>query len=260
MVERGRHGAILTPAGERVVAKARAIFASVEDLKSRVGSSGDGLTGRLRLGVLPTIGPYLLPNVTSRLHSLYPDFRILVREEQTLDLDRHLREGRLDTLISAQQDHQNVEAIPLFEEGLWICVAPDHPLANVVPSISLKQLSGMLILSLGYGYNLYSTILDLARLSGAYVSQEYEGTSLDAIRQMAAMGAGVAILPSLYAIVGAHRDPSLIVRRIEHKIARRQISLLWRDTSPMKHQMHPLAETLIDISKALLSKERSVLV
>jgi len=87
----------------------------------------------------------------------------------------------------------------------------------------------------------------------AYVSSEYEGTSLDAIRQMAAMGAGIAILPSLYALVEASRDTALVVRRISHKKAERQISLIWRDTSPLKQSFEQIAKVLEQSAKALIS-------
>ncbi len=253
LVERGRHGAILTPSGNEVVRKARDILSRVEALKTSADKfSKKGLSGRLRLGVIPSIGPYLLPRVTRRLHEMYPDFRISVLEEKAIELDGKLKDGRLDTIISVAEDHPNVESIRLLIEDLWICVAPDHELAGSEHPVTLADLKGHSLLSLGHGHNLNAAIRSVARLSGAYVNQEYEGTSLDAIRQMAAMGAGAAVLPSLYALVEARRDDALVVRQISHPMARREIALLWRDTSAIGEKMEDLAEVLKDAAEALV--------
>ena len=252
LVERGRHGAIMTPEGQEVVLKARMILAAVEELKSAVRKGNSPLSGHLRLGVIPSIGPYLLPAATRRLHALFPDLRISVREERTIDLDLQLRQGRLDALISTVEDHANVLSHQLFTEKLWICVASDHELAAGKGPVSLSDLEGKALLSLGYGHNMTLAIRELARLSGAFINSEYEGTSLDAIRQMAAMGAGAAVLPSLYALVEARRDPSLVVREIDHASARRHIGLVWRDTSPLGEKMVRLATILNEVAQKLI--------
>jgi len=256
LIERGRHGAKLTPIGEETVRRARLILASVEELKAHATAGVGGFSGRLRLGVIPTVGPYLLPSVTSKLHGMYPDFRLSVQEERTIDLDQRLREGQLDTLISTAEDHGNTQSIPLFTEDLWVCVPPDHSFAQGTGPIKPEALKGLSLLSLGQGHNLNMTIRDVARVSGAFVNHEYEGTSLDAIRQMAAMGAGVAVLPSLYALVEARRDQALTVRKIDHETARREISLVWRDTSPMGEQMGELAEILREVAAELILSYR----
>lgn len=252
LVERGRNGAILTTAGEDTVRRARAILRLVEELKATTQSGGGILSSRIRLGVIPSVGPYLLPEVTKVLHRQYPDLRMSVIEERTIEIDRLLRDGRLDTIISTAEDHPDSISIPLFRENLWICVPPDSPLAGTVGEVSLSELKGMPLLSLEHGHHLNLAIHDLARQSGAFISREYEGTSLDAIRQMAAMGAGVAILPSLYALVEASRDTSLVVRRIKHKNTTRQISLIWRQTSPLKESLTQLAEVFKSSAHKLL--------
>lgn len=254
LVERGRHGAILTPVGEEIVRRSRAILRSVEELKSATNTGNMILTNRIRLGVIPSVGPYLLPIATQTLHKQYPDLRMSVFEARTLDIDKMLRDGRLDTIISTAEDHPDSIATPLFRENLWICVPPDSPLAQKKTDVKISELKDKPLLSLGHGHHLNLAIHDLARLSGAYVSSEYEGTSLDAIRQMATMGAGIAILPSLYALVEASRDTALVVRRIAHKKAERQISLIWRDTSPLKESFLQMAEVLKQSAEELLTK------
>ncbi|MEM1151082.1 MAG: LysR substrate-binding domain-containing protein, partial [Pseudomonadota bacterium] len=154
LIERGRTGAILTPRGEEFVRRARIILRQVEDLKAAVQHAPGTLSGRIRLGVLPSIGPYLLPSVVLQLHSQYPDFRLGVRDENTVDLERGLSDGRLDTLISTPLDHPGSTFQKLFGEEMWICVPPDHALANSTAPVGIGDLAGETLLSLGSGHRL----------------------------------------------------------------------------------------------------------
>lgn len=253
LFERGRHGAILTPLGDDIVHHARLILTHVENLKTVAQTAKGALAGRLKLGVLPSIGPYLLPSATKRLHAQFPDLRLSVREEKTIELDDHLERGLFDTIISTAADHRAGKAILLFEEDLWICVAPDDPLAASPEPVKLDQLQGRPWLTLGPGHRFSQLISELAREAGAYVSSEYEGTSLDATRQMALMGAGIAVLPSLYVRIEAQRDPDATVRRIDHARAKRRISLIWREQSPLSDTFETLADILKETAGKLLS-------
>lgn len=253
LFERGRHGALLTPQGEQLLSRSRQILRDVEDLRAMARHRPGDLSGRLRVGILPSLGPYLLPLATRQLHSKYPDLRLSVREERTTDLDAHLHGGQFDTIISTAEDHANAISVPLFEERLWICAASDDPLAKTSEGIALSDLKGRPLLSLGQGHRLNLTIQSLATMAGAFVSTEYEGTSLDAIRQMAEMGAGIAILPSLYALTEARRDPDLIIRPINDKSAIRRVALLWRDTSPLGDTLKILADELAGVASKILT-------
>lgn len=254
LVERAHSGAFLTPVGMDIVRRARSILTQVEDLKVAARLEGATLAGHYRLGTTPTIGPYLLPDAARRLHSLHPDLKMSVREERATDLQTKLTDGRLDMVISTPEDHPGTDHAALFEEPLWICVAEDDPLAQTSGEVSLADLRGRAVLSLGFGYRLSIIVQQLADKAGAYVSTEYEGTSLDAIRQMAAMGVGVAILPSLYARREAIRDPSLIMRRIRHALAVRHVSLIWRPESPLSAQMTEFGGALRDVAQDLLKE------
>ena len=255
LIERSRRGAMLTGAGEELVRRARRILREVEDLKAVARFGRRELSGRLRLGVLPTICPYLLPLATRDLHTRFPDLRLSVREERTVDLDEHLQKGEFDTIISSPIDHENVHHEPLFSERLYVCAPAEDPLARGEGPVRLKDLKGRALLTLGQGHRLNAIIRELAAASGAEVSSEYEGTSLDAIRLMAEMGAGVAILPSLYALSEARLDRGLNARLIDHPLARREISLIWRDTSPLEASLKELAAPLRSAAAKLLRYE-----
>ena len=253
LVERGRGGAPLTPLGEELVVRARRVLREVEALRTVARESGDTLAGRVRLGTLPSVGPYLLPLAVRRLHERYPHLRIEVREERTTDLERHLADARLDLIISTPEDHPESERLHLFSEEMFIGVAPDDPLAERTGGLALSELKGRSLLTLGYGHKLAVLVSRLAEEAGAKVSAGYRGTSLDAIRQMAAMGGDVAVMPSLYARSEAMHDPGVVVRRIDYANAQRDVALLWRHTSPLGNKFEAMGEVLREAAADLLT-------
>lgn len=252
LFERGRHGALLTPVGKDITARARIILRQVDELKVLAREASGTLAGRLRLGVLPTIGPYLLPSATRILHNAYPELRLFVREERTIDLQEHLSDGRFDVVVSTAEDHPDTKSIPIVNENIYICVAPDDPLAQSREPVKLKALKGREFLTLGHGHKFTTVAQTLAAQAGARTSSDYEGTSLDAIRQMASMGGSVAILPSLYAISEAKKDKELIVRQVDHKQAQRQISLIWRRSSPLARKFETIGSVFQDVAKTIM--------
>ena len=254
LIERGRNGALMTPHGEDFVRRARLILRDVEDLKSAMKSREGALAGRIRLGVLPSVGPYLLPPVVKDLHRTYPDLRLVVEEHWTELLNAHLVDGTLDCVISTPEDHPDMDSELLFEEQLWICAAPDDPLVGQGP-VTLEDLDGREILSVGQSHRLSRALRDLADTTSSNMSSVFTGTSLDAIRHMAATGAGVAILPAIYALTEARRDADLVLRPLNHPEAQRRVSLIWRPTSPMAESFATMASILREDADAILEND-----
>ena len=250
----GRAGAKITPVGEETVRRARRILREIQDL--RAAAQGGGIfQGRLRLGVLPSIGPYLLPGVVKRLHAEHPSFRLIVREESTRDLDEGLRSGRLDMIISTPEDHPGARQVHLFTESLWVALALDHPHAQRRESIVLADLSGHIFLTLGAGHRLSHIVAGLAANAGGRVSDEYEGTSLDAIRLMAATGAGTAILPSIYAATEAKRGSDVSLHALNDPMATREIALIQPQLPDPRIGSEILAAILQSEAKKILLSE-----
>ncbi|MEM8732272.1 MAG: hydrogen peroxide-inducible genes activator [Pseudomonadota bacterium] len=242
LFQRGRSGAKITPAGEDIVRRARQILHELQDL--RMAARGGGIFhGRLRLGVLPSIGPYLLPGVVRRLHRDHPSFRLIVREESTRDLDEGLRSGRLDMIISTPEDHPGARSAYLFTETLWAVMARDHPVAQGRTRLELGDLADQTLLTLGSKHRLSHIVAGLAARAGGRVSDEYEGTSLEAIRLMAATGAGIAIVPSIYAATEARRGPEVRLFALDDPSAQRDISLV----QPQLPEPRAGSEVLADI-------------
>ena len=248
---RGRNGATLTATGTDVVQRARRILNDVEDLRAAIHGNGI-FEGRLRFGVLPTIGPYLLPNIVRHLHRSHPEFRLVVREESTSDLEQGLNSGRLDMVISTIEDHPGTHADPLFEEDLWAAVARDDPLAEQSGPLPIDHLANRTLLTLGLRHRLARIVAVLAAQCGGLMSDDYEGTSLDAIRLMAAAGAGVAILPRLYVATEAVRRSDIVLRRIDHPLARRQLALIQPSGPSPRPGSDMLARALTQEADALM--------
>lgn len=249
LFKRGRGGTQATAKGLECVHRARRILAEVENLRS-VMTSTLPFGGRLRLGVLPSIGPYLLPQVMHSLHRDQPDLRVIVREENTLGLDEGIRNGRFDAIISTPEDHPNTRQHPLFTETLWVAVTPDHPIA-ALDRVGGADLTGQRLLTLDTGHRLARIVYGLAGLSGGIVSDDYEGTSLDSIMLMAATGAGVAVLPDLFARRQAIHRKEVVVRPLVMPDANRGISLLFSADQPADESRDHLIGAIRDAARLL---------
>lgn len=243
LFSRGRGGVTTTAKGLDFVGRARHILSEVDALNAAMTSSLP-FGGRLRLGVLPSIGPYLLPQAVQSLHEGQPDLRVLVREENTLSLDEGIRNGRFDAIISTPEDHPNTHQYLLFRETLWAAVSNDHKLVQK-KQLTAEDLSGQRLLTLDNGHRLARIVYAIASISGGIVSNDYEGTSLDSIMLMAATGTGIAILPELFALRQAIFRKEVTVLPLQIPDADRAISLLF----PSSQRHHNSQESLASILK-----------
>lgn len=252
LFERGKQGAKLTPTGEEVVARARLILAHLKELAESVVARGQSLGGLIRLGALPTIGPYLLPSVVPELHAAHPDLRLYVREANNVELEARLRDGVFDTILSTPPDDaEGFRVEPLFEEGLLLGLARDHRLAGR-QTLTVANLAGEKVLTLESGHYLSGRARGLAEAANAKVQIDYEGTSLDGLRQMVGLGMGISLFPALYVRAEMVSDPGVAVRKIDIKDASRWIALVWRRSSPRSDDFLELARRLRDHGRRLL--------
>jgi LysR family hydrogen peroxide-inducible transcriptional activator len=241
LVERGAGTVAMTPVGREVAARATAILDAVQSLRDVTGT--DGLKGTLRLGVKPTLGPYLLPHVVKRLHEEHASLGLLVREGAPAALERELREGIHDVLlVQLPATSSEVATVRLFREPLFLAVAADHPLAGR-ETFDLSDLKGLPVLSLGAGYHLHEQVVSICEAHGARLLRDYEGTSLDALRQMVAMGMGVTFLPALYVASEVRDEGDVDVLRPKRAITR-SIGLAWRKSAGEPPAFAALAEQI----------------
>ena len=247
LVERGASGVRFTPAGDEAVRRARNILREMNNMRDAVRTSNSALGGRLNLGVLPSIGAYFLPTATRALQTEYPDLRLYVQEGDTHALQTHLMDGHFDCVLSTATDHPDTCSTPILTETLWICTAQDHPLMQGTSPVSIDALRGETLVCLDSSFHLTTISERLADIAGAYISEEYRGGSLDAVRQVAMMGNGIAVLPSLYALGEATRDSNVTVRKIDHPEAIHPIVFSWRRSSPLESGLQELAGKLATI-------------
>lgn len=227
VVERGGKS-ILTPLGREAVAGARRVLAEVEAFEALADRRSDTLSGTIRLGVSPTLGPYLLPQIVAQLHSESPTLRLHVREGMPNALVEGLADGTHDViLVQLPVEDGRFHVERLFREPLYVAMAADDPL-GIFDEIAPGDLAGRGLLTLQPQYRMSDQVGLLAEQAGARVLRDYEGTSLDAIRQMAGMGMGVALLPRLYVRQEVRDGDDVIVRPFAGGRQYREIGLVWR--------------------------------
>jgi LysR family hydrogen peroxide-inducible transcriptional activator len=248
LVERGGGAAILTPLGRDIVERGRRILADVQALEDSAQDDAAGLNGTVRLGVSPTLGPYLMPHVVARLHRDHPALKLHVREGFPDDLISDLASGKHDTvLIQLPVAGNDFIVERLFREALLLVMAADDPLAGR-EAIDTADLVGRGLLTLSARYKMADQILALGQAVGAHILRDYEGTSLDAVRQMAGMGMGLALLPALYIRAEVRNEHDVVVRPIRGRDLYRELGLVWRRGAGRAAAYHNLAEIVVDVA------------
>ncbi|GGB43358.1 hyaluronan synthase [Roseibium aquae] len=232
LVDRARGSIVLTPTGEALLSIARQALENLDEIVSVATARKAGLGGLVRLGVAPTFGSYFMPHLLPSLKAAYPSLDIYIREERPARLGQDLQKAALDCiLVSAPLDADNTMTQKVCTEDLSIGVPADHALSGASP-VRIEALRGERFLTLGPGYQLYQAGQALCQASGAHLLEDYEGTSLDAIRQMVSIGMGLALFPAAYIASEFHKEERVRLLKIEGPPLRREIVMAWRRNSP----------------------------
>jgi LysR family hydrogen peroxide-inducible transcriptional activator len=241
--ERDKRRVLVTPAGAEIVARARRVLLEVDDLLAVATRARDPFDGQIRLGVIPTVAPYLLPEITPTVASTYPRLRHALREEKTADVARALREGKLDAgLLALEADGlEGLHHALVMDDPFVAAVPPGHPLAKK-KRIALAELENETVLLLDDGHCFRAQALELCTKVGIHEA-DLRATSLATLVQMVSSGAGVTLLPSL-AVPVENRRAQLEVRSLAPPVPSRSIALVWRPESPLEEALRALAKTL----------------
>ncbi len=244
LVERSRSRVLMTPIGSEIAERAKAVLRDVGEIVE-LGKQGRGsLAGTLRLGVLPTLGPYLLPTILPEALKAYPKLRLYVREGMPQALLDALDEGGLDLLLfPLPVAGADLESARLFREPLLVAAPTGHPLARR-RFAERADLKGETVLTLERGHRLHDQVAELCREMGAKLTPDYEGTSLDTLRQMVGMGMGLTFLPALYVRAEMASDPLVAVRPFRTNAPSRDIGMIWRRKSARGKEYMALAEVV----------------
>ena len=244
--ERDRKSVLITPVGEKLLARARAILGEVEDFVSLARAEKGSLNGEIRLGVIPTIGPFLLPKMLGELRQAYGKLRLYLKEEISSRLAVMLKQGQLDVLILAfPYPLRDVETVTLFEDEFVLCMPAGHSLEKL-KSVRQKQLRGEALLLLEEGHCLRDHALEACELQSAETNLVYQGTSLHTLVQMVAGGLGLTLLPAMAVAGDVLGDTGLPLRRFSSEKVCRRIGMAWRKSDPRREEYRILAEFIAE--------------
>jgi len=243
LIERAPNNVSLTPAGEEIVARARLILEASDEVVTLARSHRDPLAGRLRVALLPTIGPYLLPRVAPVIRRQLPRVQLRLYEYQTATMLEKLHAGELDLgILALPVELLGLEARELYREPFIVALPEHHPLA-ARDTVRASDLKGESLLLLEEGHCLREQALEVCARVGARDDQDFRATSLETLRQMVATGAGVTLLPEL-ACRGAYRSArGVTLRPFARPVPVRHVGALWRKTTARR----PLIEALCSL-------------
>jgi len=241
LFERGARQVRLTSFGEEFALRVRGILVSVDELADLARASQDGLVGRLRIGVIPTIAPYLLPMIIGNITRSHAGLDLHVRESVTPRLIRELEDGRLDAAIVALPvSEPSLTEVALFSEN-FVLVRPGEDEGKPVPSA--ETLREMRLLLLEEGHCFRDQALSFCNMHTALPRESLDGSSLSTLVQMVSAGIGVTLIPEM-AIPVETRSATVSVVRFRNPQPSRTIGMIWRATSPLARQFLQISEVI----------------
>lgn len=230
LIERRPRKVALTASGEAVIERARRMLQGAEDIRALARASQDPLAGPLKVGLIPTLGPYLLPRVMPRIAQALPKLALLLHEYQTAPLVQRVLDGELDLAILAlPADTKGLQTRPLFAEAFLVAMPEQNRLASK-RRLRTPDLAGEKLLLLEEGHCLREHALEACSRAGAE-EQGFRATSLETLRQMVASGAGITLLPRLAAEGPFASARGLVVRPFAPPVPSRTIGAAWRRSS-----------------------------
>ena len=255
LFERSRTGSLLTPAGGALLPGARRVVEEFRGFVDHAESMSHGPAGTYRLGVTPTLGPYLLPYVLPEIHRRYGALKFYVREGAPRRLEDDLVAGEHDLILTPLPvEASDLIVVPLFREPLRLVLSAEHPLARRT-RIEPADLRGEPVLTLQEHHLFHRQIDQLCERLGARVLRDYEGTSLDTLRQMVVMGMGVAFLPALYVRSEIHQPEELRVASVAGETMERTHALVWRPSSPARPLFQRIGDDIRGLAAERLAEQ-----
>lgn len=243
LLERNSRQVLLTPVGEQVVEQARRVLRETDQLLRVAKQARDPFSGELRLGIIPTVAPYLLPRALPKLRKAFPALLVQLVESQTATLQRMLRAGEIEAAIVAlpfELDH--TVQVQLYLEPFLLAVAKEHPKARR-KWVTLEDLQGEQLLLLEDGHCLRDQALSVCSFAGAVENANFRATSIETLRQMVAANAGVTLMPEL----ATGSDDGVRYVPFKGEAPNRLVGLVWRESSPRGDVLRAIADTLATI-------------
>lgn len=248
LVERHPRRIALTEAGQQVVARARRIIEASDEIVSLAETRRDPLAGRLRVALLPTIGPYLLPIVAPRLRKKLPRLEFLLYEYQTGPMLEHLQAGDIDLgILALPVPSEGLAERKLFDEPFVVALPDGNPLA-ARRSLKATDLNGETLLLLEDGHCLRDQALDVCARSQVHEKQDFRATSLETLRQMVASGSGITLLPQLAASGAYGNARGMVTVPFAKPEPVRHVGALWRRTSARGKAIEAVCDVIAEFA------------
>lgn len=250
LVERGRRQRVLlTPIGQEVARRARRMLQEAGEIEQLARTAQDPYLGSLRLGLIPTLAPYLLPHIVPALKSAWPDLELLLQEVQTTPLLAQLEAGELELgALALPVADEGLSCAELFEEPFCLAVYPGHRLARR-KRVTVEDLHQETMLLLDDGHCFRDQALEICFSAGAHEKTSFRGTSLETLRQMVVARSGLTLLPQL----AAYADQGLVMIPFQQPAPRRSIGLIWRQGSPRTEVYQALAARIRGLMAPILA-------
>jgi len=245
LFERSNRSVAVTPIGEEILRHARLALEQADAITEIASAQRGELVGPLKLGIIPTLGPYLLPWILAPIGKKFPELKLILNEDLTDHLLAQLKAHEIDAaFLALPLEESELDAQPLFDEPFWIAYPPDHPLAGK-KRVRERDLQDANLLLLAEGHCLRDQALSVCRLSGKGVGLgDLRAASLETLRQMVVAGHGCTLLPALVMRAG-RRSGRLEARPLELPKASRRIGLVFRKSFPRRTGLETLARFIL---------------
>lgn len=249
LIERDRQNVSVTPVGQEIIARAKQLLASAEDMVDYAKSASQAMTGTVRLGVIPTIAPFMLPQILPEVRVRYPQLKIALREDLTANLLQKLHDHQLDfAIIALPYDTEGLLVKELFADEFWLAAKKgDVALAGKEVAVPVKLAERLLLLEEGHCLREHS--LRACRRSDVANAEGLEATSLLTLVQMVESGLGIALLPEMAIQSGILKNTDVIARPLSSSAPKRGIALVARQTTARIDEFMAIANVISDVQR-----------
>lgn len=248
LFERTPTSVITTPVGLEFVRGARIALTAVDDAIETTFNDTQSLGGLIRMATAPTFGPYFLPHFLPGIHRAFPSLKMYIREDRPTAIEAAVAEGVLDCGLGPAPERSGLTFRRIGNEKLYLGVSAEHRLADR-EAVAIGDLRGERLLALGSGHRLLENVRHLVAAAEATLVDDYEGTSLDSIRQMVSIGMGCSLFPELYARAEFRKDDDVKLLTILDWEERREVGFYWRESSGRTKHYEILVTEAINVAE-----------
>jgi len=244
LVERHPKNVQLTEVGKEVVARARRMLSDGDEIVALARNNTDPLAGKLKVALIPTIGPYLLPRVMLKLRKALPQLGLMLYEYQTEELLKRLRDGDIDLgILALPVDQEGLESRRLYREEFTVALPSDNPLAQK-QTIKATDLKGQTLLLLEDGHCLRDQALEVCSRIDVREAEDFRASSLETLRHMVVAGLGVTLMPELAVESPFGSQRGLVIRPFSKPAPARTVGAVWRKSTTRRAAIEAVCETI----------------